>query len=69
MHVAMLIMIPSDWHQSSAVSEIADGEVSTDRLRRGSLVATRPGEGPFTEPLAGTRLGSQELMLLPHTRP
>ena len=26
--VAMLIMIPSDWHQNSAVPEIADDEVS-----------------------------------------
>ena len=34
MHVAMLIMIPSDWHQNSAVPEIADDEVSSDRLRR-----------------------------------
>jgi hypothetical protein len=28
MSVAMLIMIPSDWHQDSAVPEIADDEVS-----------------------------------------
>jgi hypothetical protein len=27
-------LIPSDWHQNSAVPEIADGEVSTDRLNR-----------------------------------
>jgi len=26
--LAMLIMIPSDWHQNSAVPEIADDEVS-----------------------------------------
>jgi len=34
MHVAMLIMIPRDWHQNSAVSEIADDESRQTALRR-----------------------------------
>jgi len=34
--VAMLIMIPSDWHQNSAVPEIADDEVSAMTAYRAS---------------------------------
>jgi hypothetical protein len=33
MHVAMLIMIPSDWHQNSAAPEIADD--ATGARKRG----------------------------------
>src|SRR5262249_18040153 len=34
-----------------------------------SLVALRPGEGPLTEPVGGTRLGRRELGLVPHSGP
>ena len=37
------------------------------RYPRVSLVATRPGEGLLSEPVAGIRLGSREPVLLPHT--
>jgi hypothetical protein len=34
-------------------------------IRRVSLVTRRPGEGPLTEPVADTRIGTRELVLLP----
>ena len=37
--------------------------------RRASLDAPRPGEGPLTEPIAGTRLGSREPVLMPLSGP
>ncbi len=45
---AMLIMIPSDWHQNSKVPEIADDElgdfdgISKDGTPRGLLFPTSP---------------------------
>src|SRR6516164_7952464 len=38
------------------------------RLRRISLVAGRPGEGPLTEPIAATQPRRQEPLFMPHKR-
>ena len=38
------------------------------RLRRISLVAGRPGEGPLTEPIAATQPRRQEPLFMPHSR-
>ena len=42
-----------------------DCGAANDRYRRVSLVATRLGERLLTEPVAGTRHGRRELVLLP----
>jgi hypothetical protein len=42
-----------------------DGLRPMTAIRRVSLVTRRPGEGPLTEPVADTRIGTRELVLLP----
>jgi len=48
--VAMLIMIPSDWHQNSAVPEIADDEVSAMTAYRTRRSSNRSGIEVSTKP-------------------
>jgi hypothetical protein len=64
----MMLSVPAR-KVSSGRLEPTDRRDANGRNRRVSLVATRSGEGLLTEPVAGTRLRSRELALMPHTGP
>jgi hypothetical protein len=65
--VAMLIMIPSDWHQNSTVPETADDELGNDRLRRETIAAIRSSGGPLTDLTPAAHPRGQEPLKMPQS--